>query len=80
MREPTQLSWEKHPKIEILQRALQVSRGPPGEERWKGDWGRENSRFKRARERSSVASPATQGKSYRTEAEDSKGRKAGPVC
>lgn len=46
VREPTQLSWEKHPKTEVLQRALQVSQGPPGEEKWKGDWGRENSRFK----------------------------------
>lgn len=72
VREPTQLSWEKHPKTEVLQRALQVSRGPPGEEKWKGDWGRENSRFKRARERMPVSSPATQGKSYHTEAEGSR--------
>ena len=62
MREPTQLSWEKHRKMGALQRALQVSWGPPGEGKWKGDWGKNNSRFKGARERMNVASPATQGK------------------
>lgn len=53
--------------------------GPPGEEKWKGYWGRENSRFKGAWESVSVASPATRGKSYDMETEDSAGKEGG-VC
>lgn len=52
------------PRWEVYIRALQVCRGgPPGEEKWKGYWDRENSRFKGAWESLSVASPATRRKS-----------------